>query len=93
MPDGRGIEHMLEDWARRFPYHSSQEAEANLRQIAPSLDFRAALRACLEYANTDSPDHRFRMQGILAWLQGYQVMSELKVKGMRSNVTGLPHVF
>lgn len=87
LPDGQGIEHMLEDWARRFPYHSSQEVEANLRQIAPSLDFRAALRACLEYANTDSPDHRLRMQGILAWLQGYQVMSELKVKGIRSNVT------
>ena len=87
LPDGQGIEHMLEDWARRFPYHSSQEVEANLRQIAPSLDFRAALRACLEYANTDSPDHRLRLQGILAWLQGYQVMSELKAKGIRSNVT------
>ena len=87
LPDRRGIEHMLEDWARRFPYHSSQEVEANLRQIAPSLDFRAALRACLEYANTNSPDHRLRMQGILAWLQGYQVMSELKSKGIRSNVT------
>ncbi len=87
LPDGQGIEHMFEDWARRFPYHSSQEVEANLRQIAPSLDFRAALRACLEYANTDSPDHRIRMQGILAWLQGYQVMSELKSKGIRSNVT------
>lgn len=87
LPDGQSIEHMLEDWARRFPYHSSQEVETHLRQIAPSLDFRAALRACLEYANTDSPDHRIRMQGILAWLEGYQVMSELKAKGIRSNVT------
>jgi hypothetical protein len=87
LPDGHSIEHMLEDWARRFPHYTSQEVEANLRQIAPSLDFRAALRACLQYANTDSPDHRMRMQGIVAWLQGYHAISELKATGIRSNVT------
>lgn len=87
LPDGHGVEHMLEDWARGFPYYSSQEVEANLREIAPSLDFRAALRACLQYANTDSPDHRMRMQAIVAWLQGYRVTSELKTTGIRSNVT------
>jgi hypothetical protein len=87
LPDGHGVEHMLEDWARQFPYYSSQEVEANLRRIAPSLDFRAALRACLQYANTDSPDHRMRMQAIVAWLQGYRITSELKTTGIRSNVT------
>lgn len=88
LPDGNGIEHMLEDWARQFPYYTSQEVEANLRQIAPSLDFRAALRACLQYANTDSPDHRMRIEGIVAWLQGYRIMSELsRTTGIRSNVT------
>lgn len=88
LPDEHGIEHMLEDWARQFPYYTSQEVEANLRQIAPSLDFRAALRACLQYANTDSPDHRMRMQGIVAWLQGYRITSELsKPTGIRSNIT------
>ncbi len=88
LPDGHGIEHMLEDWARQFPYYTSQEVEANLRQIAPSLDFRAALRACLQYASTDSPDHRMRMQGIVAWLQGYRIVSELsRATGIRSNIT------
>jgi len=87
LPDGHGVEHMLENWARQFPYYSSQEVEANLRQIAPSLDFRAALRACLQYANTDSPDHQMRMQGIVAWLQGYRITSELsKATGIRSNI-------
>lgn len=87
LPDGYGVEHMLENWARQFPYYSSQEVEANLRQIAPSLDFRAALRACLQYANTDSPDHQMRMQGIVAWLQGYRITSELsKATGIRSNI-------
>lgn len=88
LPDRDGIEHMLETWARKFPYYTSQEVEANLRQIAPSLDFRAALRACLQYANTDSPDHWMRMQGIVAWLQGYRITSELsKATGIRCNVT------
>jgi len=88
LPDGYGIEHMLENWARQFPHYSSQEVEANLRQIAPSLDFRAALRACLQYANTDSPDHHMRMQGIVAWLQGYRITSELtRATGIRSNIT------
>ena len=88
LPDGHGIEHMLEDWARQFPYYTAQDVEANLRQIAPSLDFRAALRSCLQYANTDSPDHRMRMQGIVAWLQGYRITSELsKATGIRSSIT------
>jgi len=87
LPDGNSIEGMLEDWARRFPHYTLQEVETNLRQIAPSLDFRAALRACLQYANTDSPEHRMRMQGIVAWLQGYRIVSELKATGIRSNVT------
>jgi len=88
LPNGRGIEHMLEDWARQFPYYGSHEVEANLRQIAPSLDFRAALRACLQYANTDSPDHKMRIQGIIAWLQGYRVTSELsRATGIRSSIT------
>jgi len=87
LPNGSSIERMLEDWARRFPYYSSEEIETNLRQIAPSLDFRAALRACLQYANTDSADHRMRIQGIVAWLQGYRVLTELKGIGIRANIT------
>lgn len=87
LPDGQGIEGMLENWARQFPYYSAQDVEANLRQIAPSLDFRAALRSCLQYANTDSSDRRIRMQAIVAWLQGYRITSELKPIGIRSNVT------
>jgi len=87
LPNGLGIEAMLENWARQFPYYSAHDIEAKLRQIAPSLDFRAALRACLQYANTDSSDHRIRMQAIVAWLQGYRLTSELKSTGIRSNVT------
>lgn len=88
LPDGRGIEHMLEDWARRFPYYDAGEIDKELREIAPSLDFRAALRACLQYANTTSPDHRMRILGITSWLQGSRIAPELsKATGIRSNVT------
>jgi hypothetical protein len=87
VPDNQTIERMLIDWARAFPYYNTHEIEAQLAHIAPSLDFRSALRTCLRHANTDSPDHSMRIQGIVAWLQGYRLMPELKGTGIRANIT------
>lgn len=88
LPDGNGIEYMLENWARQFPFYKAQEVDEELRRISPSLDFRSALRATLHYANTDSPDHRRYLQGIVAWLQGARVVSEVsKTAGIKSNIT------
>ncbi|MFC2122110.1 BREX system ATP-binding domain-containing protein [Bacteroidota bacterium] len=86
--DGNGIEYMLENWAKKFPFYEAQEVDRELRRISPSLDFRSALRATLHYANTNSPDHRRYLQGIVAWLQGARVVSEVsKTAGIKSNIT------
>lgn len=88
LPDGIGIEYMLENWARKFPFYEAQEVEKELRRLSPSLDFRSALRASLQYANTNSPDHRRYLQGIVAWLQGARAVSEVsKTAGIKSNIT------
>lgn len=87
-PDGYGIEQLLEVWARHFPYYGADEIEKRLRSISTSLDFRAALRACLQYANTASPIHKMRILGIASWLQGDRITPELsKTTGIRSNIT------
>ena len=88
LPDGIGIEYMLENWARKFPFYEAQEVEKELRRLSPSLDFRSALRASLQYANTNSPDHRRYLQGIVAWLQGARAVSGVsKTAGIKSNIT------
>ena len=87
-PDGRGLDSLFLEWARNFPYYTSSEIETRLGEISPSIDFRAALRACLQYANTDSPDHRMMLLAVISWLQGNPVTSELsRATGIRSKIT------
>ncbi|MFC2051278.1 BREX system ATP-binding domain-containing protein [Chloroflexota bacterium] len=86
-PNGNNIEYILENWATNFRYYNAKEIEEQLRILAPSLDFRAALRTTLQYMNTESPEHTMRIQSIVAWLQGYHILTELKGTGIRANIT------
>ena len=87
-PAGLDLQSILESWARTFPHYQATEIESALRDIAPSLDFRSAMRALLQFAKTDSPTHRGWIQGIVSWLEGTRPGSDLtKVAGVRMPIT------
>jgi len=83
-----GLEHIFETWVNSFHFYSQDEIEKNLRDIAPSLDFRAAVRSYLNFAGTKSLDHQEYMRAILGWLGGSKLPSQLAVKtGIRNTIS------
>jgi len=83
-----GLEHIFETWVNSFRFYCQNEIEKNLRAIAPSLDFRAALRTYLNFAGTKSPDHQEYMRAILGWLCGSKLPSQLVIKtGIRNPIS------
>ena len=86
--DDNGLEQVFETWVNSFHFYSQDEIEKNLRDIAPSLDFRAALRSYLDFAGTKSPDHQEYMRAILGWLGGSKLPSQLILKtGIRNPIS------
>jgi len=86
--DNKGLEYIFETWVNSFHFYSQDEIEKNLREIASSLDFRAALRSYLDFAGTKSPDHQEYMRAILGWLGGSKLPSQLVVKtGIRNPIS------
>ncbi|HEC64997.1 MAG TPA: hypothetical protein ENI23_06880 [bacterium] len=86
--DNKGLEHIFETWVNSFHFYSQDEIEKNLREIASSLDFRAALRSYLGFAGTKSPDHQEYMRAILGWLGGSKLPSQLVVRtGIRNTIS------
>lgn len=86
--DNKGLEHIFETWVNSFHFYSQDEIEKNLREIASSLDFRAALRSYLDFAGTKSPDHQEYMRAILGWLGGSKLPSQLVVRtGIRNTIS------
>ena len=83
-----GLEYVFETWVNSFHFYDEDEIEKNLRDIAPSLDFRSALRSYLSFAGTKSSEHQEYMRAILAWLGGSKLPSQLAVKtGIRNPIS------
>jgi len=85
-PDGGTIESVLDSWASRFPYYSADEIGMELRKLSPSLDFRAALRACLMHAKGDLSTHRGVLRNVAGWLQGDSLSADLRKLGVYNPV-------
>lgn len=85
-PDGGGLESALDAWASNFTYYSEDEMGAELRRLSPSLDFRAALRACLSHCKGDALAHRQTLRDVAGWLQGDSLSPSLKKQGVHNTV-------
>jgi P-loop Domain of unknown function (DUF2791) len=78
---------VLDKWANNFPlYDSAEEINTEIAKICPSLDFRAALRACLTYAKGDRIRHEDILRSVLGWLQGDSISPELKKIGVHNSI-------
>ena len=86
LPNGGTLESMLDSWASTFPYHSADEIGAELSRLSPSLDFRAALRACIMHSQGDLLMHREVLSNVAGWLQGDTVSPALKRMGVRNSI-------
>jgi hypothetical protein len=79
---------VLDKWANNFPlYDSAEETNTEIAKICPSLDFRAALRACLTFAKGDRIRHEDILRSVLGWLQGDSISPELKKIGVHNSIT------
>lgn len=85
-PGADNLESVLDTWATGFPYYSADEIGAELRRLSPSLDFRAALRACLMHAKGDLTTHRGILCNVAGWLGGDSLNPELKKFGVYNPV-------
>lgn len=86
--DKNGLEHIFETWINSFHLYSQDEIQKYLRDVAPSLDFRAALRSYLDFAGTESPECQEYMRAILGWLGGSRLPSQLILKtGIRNPIS------
>lgn len=81
-PRGDNLESVLDNWASSFPFYSAEDIARELRKVSPSLDFRAALRACLLHANGDLVTHRSILRDVAGWLGGDNLSLDLKRYGV-----------
>jgi hypothetical protein len=83
-----GLEAIFDHWISNFKIYSRREIETKLREIAPSMDFRAALRAYLEFAGLDSPEAKDYLSTILGWLCGNKLTPSFVIKtGIRNSIS------
>lgn len=85
-PGGMNLESALDSWASSFPYYESAEIGNELRKLSPSLDFRAALRACLTHSQGDVVAQREVLRNIAGWLQGDSLSPSLKKLGVHNPI-------
>lgn len=90
-PGAATLESALDSWASQFPYYSAEEIGIELQNLSPSLDFRAALRSCLEHAKGDLAAHRVILRDVAGWLGGDRVSPELRRFGVY-NPVGITNV-
>ena len=65
-----GLESIFEYWINNFEIYERKEIETKLKELSPSMDFRAALRSYLEFSGLDSPEAKDNLLTILGWLGG-----------------------
>lgn len=83
-PDNeQGLEYIFSNWYSKFNLYENIEIENVLRDLAPSLDFRAALRSYLEHASISTPESRELILSILGWIGGNKMNTRF------SNITGI----
>ena len=85
-PGDQNLESVLDSWASKFPYYTTTEIEAELQRLSPSLDFRAALRACLSHCRGDLAAHRAILRSVAGWLQGDSLGSDLRKFGVHNAI-------
>jgi len=83
-----GLEAIFDNWIRNFKIYDRQEIERKLKELAPSMDFRAALRSYLEFAGLDSPESKDHLFTILGWLCGNKLPPSFAIKtGIRNPIS------
>ena len=83
-----GLEFVFDHWTHNFKIYDRHEIEKNLKEIAPSMDFRAALRSYLEFAGLDAPESKDHLLAILGWICGNKLTSSFTLKtGIRNPIS------
>lgn len=83
-----GLESVFENWISNFDLYDRKEIENKLREVALSMDFRAALRSYLEFAGLDSPESKDHLMTILGWFCGNKLPSSFATKtGIRNAIS------
>jgi len=83
-----GLENIFNGWTNNFNYYERKEIETKLKEIAHSMDFRAALRSYLEFSVLDSPESKDYLLNILGWLCGKKLPPKIANKtGIRTPIS------
>ena len=83
-----GLEGIFDHWIRNFKVYDRQEIETKLKELAHSMDFRAALRSYLEFAGLASPESKDYLMAILGWLCGNKLSPGFALKtGIRNPIS------
>lgn len=88
----QGLEDIFNLWVNNFKIYDRTQIEPIIKGISSSLDFRAALRSYLEYANVNTQEGKEHLQLVIGWLMGNKINNSFTKKSGIVNPVSISNV-